>query len=247
MLMHHKRVGTFLLAAACAMGAVSCKGGGRKKSDAARWVDKPSQGAKKGNVITFEDLGVKFEIPDTLYVFKSCGEASHSPEGENKWVPILTCQTSGDHSGDVFAGGGGDDDDEFSDFDSGGDEEEFASGTESLALTFYATHKTRPIDERAVSWFENNYKQAGLEVADLSYQHDYQKKAGIFAKLQVLNPSNNLPSREIIQFMFPRRDVVFIARTEYPFGDTRSVMQDWKYILWNFDIDAFETGEEEGE
>mgnify|MGYP006921739875 CR=1 FL=1 len=36
------------------------------------------------------------------------------------------------------------------------------------------------------------------------------------------------PTREIVQFMFPREDVVFIARMEYPFGETRSVDADWQ-------------------
>jgi len=237
------RVGTIALAAVCAVGVFSCKKGGRGKSPAARWIDNPTPAEKKGKVIAFQDLGVKFEIPDTLYVYKSCAEASHTPEGENKWIPIITCQSIGDPTTSAFEGGGGGEEGEeadFSDFSAESDEEEFSSGAETLALTFYITRKTRPIDERAVSWFENQYKQAGLQVDDVSYQHDYQKKAGIYSKLQVMNTATSLPTREIIQFMFPRKDVVFIARIEYPFGETRSVMTDWKYLLWNFDIDAFQ-------
>ena len=42
--------------------------------------------------------------------------------------------------------------------------------------------------------------------------------------------------------MFPREDVVFIAKMDYPFGETRSVDQDWQYIMWNFDFEAPSAG-----
>ena len=45
---------------------------------------------------------------------------------------------------------------------------------------------------------------------------------------------------EIVQFMFTRaesQDVVFVARMEYPFGDTRSVTADWKSMMWYFRFD----------
>src|SRR5690606_4267306 len=115
-------------------------------------------------------------------------------------------------------------------------EEGAGSGSEGelINVTIYATHKTRPLDERAVSWFENQYKQAGLQVEDISYQADYQKKSGIYAKLHVME--GGMPKREILQFLFPRQDVVFIARVEYPFGDSRAIEQDWSYILWNFEF-----------
>lgn len=220
-------------ALACALvlgaGAVGgCGKKGRDKSDAAAWIDSPTAGSKAGNVITIPQLGVKFEIPDTLYVFKSCGEAAHTPEGDHGWVPVVTCRST---SGETFGGGEGEGEDPFAD-----DDAEEASGVEEIAVTFYVTRKTRPLDERAVSWFENQFKQAGMGVDEISYQHEFQKKAGIYAKLHIIDSDGTAPEREIIQFMFPKQDVVFIARMEYPFGEKRSVDQDWKYILWNFEF-----------
>jgi hypothetical protein len=179
------------------------------------------------NVIAIPDLGVQFEIPDTLYVFKNCEEARHTPDGPQRWIPVVTC-------GSVQTGefGSSESDDPFAD-----QEIAESTGAEDIALTIYVTKKTRPLDERAVSWFENQYKQSGLTVDEISYQSDYQKKSGIYAKLHVTDGTEgSTPSREIIQFLFPREDVVFIARTEYPFGDTRAVEQDWTYILWSFDF-----------
>jgi hypothetical protein len=225
------RVGIFLAGAICALALASCKNGGGKRSGLAKWVDSPTTGTKAGNVIAIPDLGVQFEVPDTLYVFKECGEASHTPDGPQKWIPVVTCRstTSG----------------EFGSFDDSAEEDPFAddeiaeaSGAEEIALTFYVTKKTRPLDERAVSWFENQYKQNGLVVDEISYQSDYQKKSGIYAKLHMGGGDGETPTREIVQFLFPREDVVFIARTEYPFGDTRAIDQDWGYILWNFDFTA---------
>ncbi|MCA9704384.1 MAG: hypothetical protein KDK70_00885 [Myxococcales bacterium] len=207
---------------------IACtKGGGRgKASSMAKWIDEPSSGSRSGNVIKFPQLQVKFEIPETLYVFRNCGEASHTRDGSNDWIPIVTCGSTGD---DVFEEEGGEEDYFAS-------EEASAAGAEPIDLTFYVTKKTRPIDERAVSWFEGQFKQAGLDVSDISYQHEYHKKAGIYAKLHVVD-GNGEPEREIVQFMFPRDDVVFIAKMEYPFGETRSVEQDWQYLMWNFDFE----------
>ena len=217
----------------CALVGATAPGGcekkDRDKSSAAAWIDSPSTGSKTGNIITIPQLGVKFEIPDTLYVFKSCGEAAHTPDGDHGWVPVVTCRST---AGETFGGEGeGEGDDPFA-----GEDAEEASGVEEISVTFYVTQKTRPLDERAVSWFENQFKQAGLGVDEISYQHEFQKKAGIFAKLHVIDSDGTAPEREIVQFMFPRRDVVFIARMEYPFGEKRSVDQDWKYILWNFEF-----------
>jgi hypothetical protein len=208
-----------------ALGA--CQPKDRGKSAAAKWMDSPSAGTKDGSVITIAPLGVKFEIPDTLYVFKSCSEAAHTPEGDHGWIPVVTCRST---AADAF-GGGEESSDEFAN-----DDAEEASGVEEISINFYVTKKTRPLDERAVSWFENQFKQAGLGVDEISYQHEFQKKSGIYAKLHVTDSEGVAPQREIIQFMFPRQDVVFIARMEYPFGEKRSVEQDWKYILWNFEF-----------
>jgi hypothetical protein len=220
------RIAVLALGALCALPLASCdKKGGRGQSELADWIDSPTKGTKDGNVIKIPALGVKLELPETLYVFKSCGEASHSPDSFNReWIPVIVCNSSSD---EVFGEGDGD---EFA------DEDAADSGAEPIELTFYVTKKSRPLDERAVTWFEGQFKQAGLSVSDISYQHEYHKKAGIYAKLYVMDGGE--PSREIIQFMFPRQDVVFIARMEYPFGETRSVDADWQALLWYFDFTA---------
>ena len=100
-----------------------------------------------------------------------------------------------------------------------------------IALTFYLAPKGRPVDERAVAYYTSEYQNAGLKVADLSYNDDYFYKDGIFAKLEVMDESGTNAVREIQQFMWPIGDVVFIARMEYPYGDTRAVQQDWKAIM----------------
>ncbi len=224
------RVGAIALGVFCAAFALGCnKGGGKRgQSSLADWVDQPASGSKSGSFIKFPQLEVSFEIPETLYVFRSCGEASHSPDGSQKWIPVVTCRSTGE---DVF-------DDEEEEEDYFADDEAAAAGAEPIDLTFYVTKKTRPLDERAVTWFEGQFKEQGLGVDEISYQHEYHKKSGIYAKLHIVDGSTGEPEREIVQFMFPREDVVFIARMEYPFGETRSVDQDWQYILWNFDFTA---------
>jgi hypothetical protein len=221
------RMVALALGVLCALPLAGCdKKGSRGQSELANWIDEPTKGNKDGNKLKIPGLGVEFEEPETLYVFKSCGEASHTPDSFNReWIPVITC-----NSGDEGGGGGGELEDEFADDDAAAD------GAEPLELTFYVTKKTRPIDERAVTWFEGQFRQAGLDVGDISYQHEYHKKAGIYAKLHVMDGGE--PTREIQQFMFPREDVVFIARMEYPFGETRSVDSDWQAILWYFDFAA---------
>jgi hypothetical protein len=224
---------TFALAMACVISApalTACKPGtGGKKSAAARWVDSPSAGTKTGDTIAIPKLGVTFQIPDTLYVYRQCAEASHSKQSEG-WVPIISCSST---TGSSATFGDDEDDDPWA-----AEDEAEASGVETLDLTVFVTHRTRPLDERSIAWFENMYKQNGFSVDEISFQHDYQKKSGIYARLHIMDESTGTPTREIIQFMFPREDVVFIARMEYPFGEARSVDQDWKYILWNFELTA---------
>lgn len=204
-----------LLALSVLATATACEREGRG-STARRWLENPESGAVDGAFIRVPGIDVEFEIPDTLYVFKNCGELPHQPDEGSKWIPVLECRSVDldSDSGDEFAA-----------------ENE---GRESIALTFYAAKKTRPIDERSVAWFTNLYRQEGLEVDDIWFNGDYQRKPGIFAKLQVLEEDGGRPERVIEQFMFPKDDVVIIARMEYPFGETRSVSQDWNYILWNF-------------
>ena len=226
------RIGVIALGVASAMSAAACNKEGGGKSPAAAWVDSPTPGSKAENKIQFSQLGVSFEIPDTLYVFKNCGEASHSPEGSQKWVPVITCRSGAADidPADALEEDGSWEDDTYDEFDE--------SQAEPIDLTFYVTHKSRPLDERAVTWFESQYKQAGLDVSEISYQGDYNKKKGIYAKLHVMDDDTGAPKREIVQFMFPENGVVFIAKMEYPYGESRSVDQDWQYILWNFDLNV---------
>ncbi len=203
------------LAVVGGVGLAGCgdKGGyrGGKKSKMRQWLDSPSSGQKTDNKISFPQLDLTFEIPDTLYVFKNCSEASHSPEGADKWVPIISCVSAGDAADPDGVGEVGTND--------------------AIALTFYLAPKGRPVDERAVAFYTNEYQQAGLTVEELAYNDDYFYKNGIFAKLQVMDEDGTNAVREIQQFMWPVADVVFIARMEYPFGDTRAVQQDWKAIM----------------
>lgn len=225
-LRHKSMKSVFVLSLAVSAGVVfaGCSGGGYrggKKTAARAWLDNPSGGQKNGNKIKFPQLQTEFEIPDTLYVFKNCEEASHSPEGDNKWVPLVVCGSSGAPTtdGDGFEAGAP------------------ASGdSEAIALTFYLAAKERPVDERAVAFFNNEYKEAGLKVEELAFNDDYFDKTGIFAKLQVMDESGTNAVREIQQFMWPVDDVLFIARMEYPYGDTRAIQQDWKAIMPYFRV-----------
>lgn len=213
------------LALAVAAGPVACGGGGGssrggKKSEARKWIDSPSSGQKQGNKILVPQIGVEFEIPETLYVFKSCEESGHSAgDGPEKtWVPIVACASAGAvSSGDADLGASA------------------SSDAEPIAMTFYLAPKERPVDERAVAYFNNAYQEAGLKVEELAYNDDYFEKTGIFAKLQVVDESGNA-TREIQQFMFPYGDVLFIVRTEYPYGDSRAIQQDWKAIMPYFRV-----------
>ena len=186
---------------------------GGKKTKMRMWLDDPSSGEKSGSFIKFPQLDLSFEVPDTLYVFKNCDEASHSPEGDEKWVPIISCASAGAAA------------------DPDGVGEAPAADSDAIALTFYLAPKGRPIDERAVAYYNNAYKESGLKVEELAFNDDYFYKTGIYAKLQVMDESGTNAIREIQQFMWPVQDVVFIARMEYPYGESRAIQQDWKAIM----------------
>ena len=191
---------------------------GGKKTKAREWLDEPSSGEKVGNILKFPQIDLAFEIPDTLYVFKNCEEVAHSPEkhGSESWVPIVSCASSGGSASSGPDGVG----------------EAAASDTaEAIALNFYLAPKGRPVDERAVAYYNNAYKESGLKVEELAFNDDYFYKTGIYAKLQVMDESGTNAVREIQQFMWPVNDVVFIARMEYPYGDSRAIAQDWKAIM----------------
>lgn len=229
-----RRFSRFALATflTCAMGAAACAGGGGggggKKSTRARWVDKPQQGSTKGKITKIPGLGLTFEQPEVLYVYKECGEAAHSPESsDNDWVPVIRCNS-------VF-GESGEEEDSWDSEDDGLGEEE------SVALTIYVAHKDAIINERAVETFRAKFQNAGFKVDEITYHEEYMakpKRRGIEAKIQIIDTSSGYPSREILRFMFPREDVIFIAQIDYPFGDDRSgMMSDWQRILWNFQFD----------
>jgi len=217
----------FALALAVAAGSVvasGCGGSGArrkgKQSEARKWIDNPSSGKKDGNFIKIPQIGLEFEIPDTLYVFKNCEETGHSKgelESNKGWVTVASCSSTGTTASDEDLGASS------------------SSDSEMIALTFYLAPKERPVDERAVAFYRNEYQEAGLSIEDLSFNDDYFDKTGIYAKLQVMDDSGNAV-REIQQFMFPYGDVLYVARMEYPYGDTRAIQQDWKAIMPYFRV-----------
>lgn len=201
------------LALATAAAASGCgdKGGykGGKKSAALKWLESPKNGAQEGNFLKIPSLGAQLEIPETRYVFKNCEEPTHAPEGPDKWVPVFRCSSEG----------------------SGGDE--LGDGGDQIAMTFYLAKKERPIDERSVAFFENELREKGYKIDDIAFNDSYHDKRGIYFKFQEVD-ENETPTREIVRFMFPYDDVVFIAAMEYPFGDSRSINTDWSAIMWYF-------------
>lgn len=219
----------FAVALAVAAGSVvssGCGGSGArrkgKQSEARKWIDNPSSGKKEGNTIKIPQIGLEFEIPDTLYVFKNCEETGHSKgelESNKEWVTVASCSSAGVSSSDEDLGAAAP-----------------SSDSEMIALTFYLAPKERPVDERAVAFYRNQYQEAGLNIEDLSFNDGYFDKTGIYAKLQVMDESGTNAVREIQQFMFPYGDVMYIARMEYPFGDTRAIAQDWKAIMPYFRV-----------
>ncbi|NVB36659.1 hypothetical protein G6O69_02370 [Pseudenhygromyxa sp. WMMC2535] len=207
---------------ACKKGS----GGKRGKSERLRWVDKPTSGSTEGKTIKIPDLGVTFDIPDVLYVYKSCEEPSHTPEGPDKaWVPVLRCSSPfGDDGGDS---------DEWDDDDSG--------SSETRELTIYVTEKGDTlINERATTSMGTQYQQAGFEVEEIGYFDEYLAKPGrrgIEVRAHTLDPETGYPDQEIRRFLFPRDDVLFIAHVDYPYGDDRSgINSDWERILWYFEF-----------
>lgn len=162
-------------------------------------------------------------------MFKKCSEASHVPDAGQAWIPVIRCESvrAGEFDSQLEA---------FDDLALAPESVDEASRPEPISMTIYATKKTRAIDERSVTWFENKYRDAGFEVDEIVYQGNYQRKSGIYTVLHELDPQTKVPVRETLQFLFSHKDVVFIARTEYPYGDTRAINKDWDYILWNFEL-----------
>lgn len=213
------------------LGLTACKkggGGSKKKSDRLRWVNKPTSGTSEngGKVIHVPGIAIDFYVPDVLYVYKDCKEASHSPEGPDKeWIPVIRCTSP-------FEGSGSDEDDWESD-----DEDE--DGGEERIMTIYAANKDDMIiNERSTASYKLQYEQAGFEVESLNYFDEYLAKPGrrgIEVIAHTVDSNTGYPDREIRRFMFPKGDVVFIAHVDYDYGDDRSgINSDWERILWNF-------------
>lgn len=217
-----------LVATAC-VGMTACdKGGGSKKgkSDRLRWVQKPTTGTAEdqGKLIKIPVLAVDFYVPDVLYVYKSCAEATHSPEGpEDKWIPVIRC-TSADTS---------------SDSDDWDDDDDDYRGPKQL--TIYAMDRgSVTINERSTVSMKVQYEQSGLKVESINYFDDYLTKPGrrgIEVIAQTIDSNTGYPEREIRRFLFPKDDVLFIFHVDYPFGDDRSgINSDWERIVWNLQL-----------
>ena len=213
------------------LGLTACNknssGGSKKKSERLRWMNKPVSGTTEddGKVIKIPGIAIDFYTPDTLYVYKECLEAAHSPEGPDaKWVPVIRCQTSGASDSD-------DDDD---DWDS--DDDEVGA---DRTLTIYATDKSDMIiNERSTASYKLQYEQNGFEVESINYFEEYLAKPGrrgIEVIAHTVDSDSGYPDRELRRFMFPKGDVVFIAHIDYEYGADRSgINSDWERIVWNF-------------
>lgn len=213
-----------LLVSALTIGGCAGK---KKKDDPATarkaWLEEPAKGSTSGDVIAIPSLGVKFHVPDTLYVFKDCSEASHSPAGpDNTWVPIVQCAPGGGDSGD----------EEDVDF---GDEEEEGEAGFTQPVTIYAAPKNMVINERAVESFRAKYQHEGWVIDDIGYISDYQSKPGRTGiEMRVHKSGGN----EIKRFLWPVGDIMFVVQVEYPMGADRSgLAQDWQRIVWGFQLD----------
>lgn len=214
-----------LMVSALAVGGCA----GKKKTQdpetvRSAWLEEPSSGSTSGDVISIPSLGVKFHIPDTLYVFKDCSEASHRPTGpDNSWIPVVQCAPGGGDSG------------EEAEEDFGGEEEEADSGTYSEPIVIYAAPKKMVINERAVETFRAKYQHEGWIIEDMGYISDYQSKAGRTGIEMRVHKSEG---DGIQRFLWPVGDMMFIIEVKYPLGADRSGMsQDWQRIVWGFQLD----------
>ena len=213
---------------ACAVLVGGCAGsskGDKATSPRAQWVDSPTSGSQAGDVISIPGLAVKFHVPDTLYVFQSCSEASHSPAGpDGKWIPVVECSP----------GGGGSASEE-SEEDSWSEDESGGEASFSSPIRIYVAKKDMVINERAVETFRTKYKHEGWTVDDIGYISNYQNKDGRTGIEMRVHQSEG---EEILRFIFPVDDVMFIVQVEYPQGADRSGMaQDWQRIVWCFQLD----------
>ncbi len=218
------------LSSVVSLSACKKNGGKKGKSTRLRWVEKPTSGtaAEEGKVVSIPGLGIMFHTPDVLYVYKDCGEAGHSPDGpEKSWVPVINCSSP-------FA-----DSDDEEDWESEEEEDDSSAGAEMTI--FVASKENMLINERAVTSYTTQYREAGFEVDEIQYFDEYLSKPnrrGIEILVHTLDSETGYPEREIRRFMFPVGDVIFIAHIDYPYGDDRSgINSDWERILWNFQLD----------
>lgn len=213
------------------VGMTACdKGGGKKgKSERLRWVEKPTSGTaeEEGKLIKIPGLAVDFYVPDVLYVYKSCAEASHSPEGpEGKWIPVIRCTSTDEESSS----------DSEDDWESEDEDEDYSGSKE---LTIFASDKGDvTINERSTVSMKVQYEQSGFQIREINYFDDYLTKPGrrgIEVIAQTIDKESGYPDREIRRFIFPKDDVLFIIHVDYRYGDDPSgINSDWERIVWNF-------------
>ena len=223
-------IGSAGVATSCATGGGGGGGGGssKGKSDRLKWVNRPSSGSATKEMISVPGIGINFYIPDVLYVYKTCAEAGHSPEGPDaSWIPVIRCTQGAASSSD-------DDDDEWGSDDS--------SDTEDLVMTIYAAPKEgHLISERAVESYKTRYRNEGFEVDDVAYHDRYlnkENRRGLEVTVRTIDESSGYPSREIRRFMFAKDDVLFIVHVDYPYGRDRSgINSDWERIFWGFQLE----------
>lgn len=220
--------------ASTCVGMTACKKGGgssKGKSERLRWVNKPVTGTAEdeGKLIKIPGIAIDFYTPDVLYVYKSCAEASHSPEGpEDKWIPVIRCTSPFESSSD-----------DSDSWDSESDDDDDYGG--SKQMTIYAAEKgSMLINERSTVSLKTEYEQAGFQVQSINYFDDYLTKPGrrgIEIIAQTVDSSTGYPDREIRRFIFPKDDVLFIFHVDYAYGDDRSgINSDWERIVWNFQL-----------
>jgi hypothetical protein len=218
------------------MGMTACKkdgGSSKGKSDRLKWVNRPTSGTSEdeGKLIKIPGLAVDFYVPDVLYVYKDCKEASHSPEGPDKeWIPVVRCTS-------VDAGGGESESED--EWDSESEDEEEADT--SRVLTIYVAEKGDTlISERSTASHQLQYEQAGFVVDSLNYFDEYLAKPGrrgIEVIAHTVDKGTGYPVREIRRFMFPNNDVMFIVHVDYEYGADRSgINSDWERIVWSFQL-----------
>lgn len=219
------------IVATAGFSLTACKkeGSSKGKSDRLRWVNRPTSGTAEdgGKLIKIPGLAVDFYVPDVLYVYKDCKEASHTPEGPDKeWIPIVRCQS-------VETGGDSDSEDEW---DSDSEDEDTDV---SRVLTIYVAEKGDTlISERSTASHQLQYEQAGFVVDSLNYFDEYLAKTGrrgIEVVAHTVDKGTGYPLREIRRFMFPKDDVMFIVHVDYEYGADRSgINSDWERIVWSF-------------